>query len=61
LKKKTYFYYLGHSIDTWTKEDVKKWFEYCIEEYSLGDINLNDFQMNGLFNLFSLVRYIHLI
>ena len=35
------------SIDLWTKEDVQKWIEYCIDEYSLGDINLNSFQMNG--------------
>lgn len=38
---------LVQSIDSWTKEDVRKWLEYCIDEYSLGDINLNGFQMNG--------------
>ena len=38
---------LVQSIDSWTKEDVHKWFEYCINEYSLGDINLHGFQMNG--------------
>ncbi|CAF1207211.1 unnamed protein product [Adineta ricciae] len=38
---------LLRSIEFWTKEDVQKWIEYCIEEYSLGDINLNDFEMNG--------------
>lgn len=34
-------------IDSWTKADVQKWIEYCIDEYSLGDVNLNDFEMNG--------------
>jgi len=44
---------LVHSIDSWTKEDVQKWFEYCIEEYALGDIDLNDFEMNGSLIIFS--------
>ena len=35
------------AIELWSKEDVRTWFEYCIEEYSLGDIHLNDFEMNG--------------
>ncbi|UJR20786.1 hypothetical protein I4U23_023899 [Adineta vaga] len=38
---------LLRSINQWTKEDVQNWIEYCIEEYSLGDIKLNDFEMNG--------------
>jgi len=38
---------LVHPIDSWTKNDVQKWIEYCIDEYSLGDIYLNDFEMNG--------------
>ena len=38
---------LVHPIDSWTKLDVQKWIEYCIDEYSLGDVNLNDFEMNG--------------
>lgn len=41
------FFSLVQPIDSWTKDDVHKWFQYCIEEYSLGDINLNGFQMNG--------------
>ena len=43
-----------HPIDSWTKLDVQKWIEYCIDEYSLGDVHLNDFEMNGL--LFDLRR-----
>ncbi|CAF0721228.1 unnamed protein product [Adineta steineri] len=38
---------LLHPIDSWTKNDVQKWIEYCIEEYSLGDVNRSDFEMNG--------------
>ncbi|CAF1192342.1 unnamed protein product [Adineta ricciae] len=38
---------LLHPIDSWTKSDVLKWIEYCIDEYSLGDVNLSDFEMNG--------------
>lgn len=36
-----------HPVALWTKEDVKKWILYCMGEYSLQDINLNDFEMNG--------------
>ncbi|CAF1188910.1 unnamed protein product [Adineta steineri] len=39
--------HLLRSIDFWTKEDVQKWIEYCIDEYALGDIDVNDFEMNG--------------
>ncbi|CAM4860204.1 unnamed protein product [Rotaria socialis] len=38
---------LLNPIDYWTKNDVQKWIEYCIDEYSLGDVNLKDFEMNG--------------
>ncbi len=38
---------LVYPIELWTKEDVQNWFQYCIEEYALGDIAWNDFQMNG--------------
>ncbi|CAF2932342.1 unnamed protein product [Rotaria sp. Silwood2] len=38
---------LLHPIDFWSKHDVQKWIEYCIDEYSLGDVNLTDFEMNG--------------
>ncbi|CAF1195999.1 unnamed protein product [Rotaria sordida] len=38
---------LLHPIDFWSKHDVQKWIEYCIDEYSLGDVNLSDFEMNG--------------
>jgi hypothetical protein len=43
--------YLVHPIDSWTKLDAQKWIEFCIDEYSLGDVNLNDFEMNGKFYL----------
>ncbi|CAF3081361.1 unnamed protein product [Rotaria socialis] len=38
---------LLHPVILWTKDDVQKWIEYCMDEYSLEDINLNDFEMNG--------------
>ncbi|CAF2827266.1 unnamed protein product [Rotaria sp. Silwood2] len=38
---------LLHPIILWTKDDVQKWIAYCIDEYALRDINLNDFEMNG--------------
>lgn len=38
---------LVRPIISWTKDDVHKWIEYCMDEYSLQDINLNDFEMNG--------------
>lgn len=38
---------LVRPIEFWSKEDVQKWIEYCIEEYALGEINSNDFGMNG--------------
>ncbi|CAF0787468.1 unnamed protein product [Rotaria sordida] len=38
---------LLHPIILWTKDDVQKWIAYCIDEYSLHDINLNDYEMNG--------------
>ena len=43
--------YLVHPIDSWSKNDVQKWIEFCIDEYSLGDVNLKDFEMNGKFYL----------
>jgi hypothetical protein len=45
--RKTIIVDLVHPIDSWTKNDVQKWIEYCIDEYSLGDVNLTDFEMNG--------------
>ncbi|CAF4102128.1 unnamed protein product [Rotaria magnacalcarata] len=38
---------LLHPVILWTKDDVQKWIEYCMDEYSLKDISLNDFEMNG--------------
>ncbi|CAF0879057.1 unnamed protein product [Rotaria sp. Silwood1] len=38
---------LLYPIILWTKDDVQKWIAYCIDEYSLRDVNLNDFEMNG--------------
>ena len=43
-----FYLYLVQPIDSWSKDDVHRWFVYCIEEYSLGDIDLNDFAMNGM-------------
>lgn len=53
---------LVHPIDSWTKSDVQKWIEYCIDEYSLGDVNLNDFEMNGtiIFITRSIFNQIHI-
>ena len=34
-------------LEQWTREDVQHWIEYCIDEYSLADVNRRDFQMNG--------------
>jgi hypothetical protein len=48
---------LVHSIDLWTKHDVQKWIEYCIDEYSLGEVSLNDFEMNGKIFFFSSLIY----
>ena len=40
-------FHLVRPIDSWTKTDVQRWIEYCKNEYSLQDICLNDFEMNG--------------
>ena len=45
-----------HPIDSWSKQDVQKWIEYCIDEYSLGDVHLNDFEMNGALLVDSFVK-----
>ncbi|CAF0829566.1 unnamed protein product [Didymodactylos carnosus] len=38
---------LLHPIESWSKQDVLKWIQWCVEEYALGDINVNDYEMNG--------------
>ena len=43
----SFVFFPVHPIESWTKHDVQKWIEYCIDEYSLGDVHLNDFEMNG--------------
>ena len=57
IPRRLSFCILVHSIDSWTKDDVQKWIEYCIDEYSLGDVNLNEFEMNGKFFTVFLLFY----
>ena len=49
-------FFTVHPIDSWTKLDVQKWIEYCVEEYSLGDVHWKDFEMNGSSALHSAIH-----